>query len=172
VSTEATELEIPAVDTDKSLQTKEAVSKDKEKQVVRVEFSGHSEGVRKRIDTFGAQRVAFAKAKETYEKVSKPFEKLEKAFLEDVADPLLASNEETVLVGDEYDVEIGPKGNRTEITDKKLLIEKLGLDLFLKIATVSVEDMKRYLTDDELKECIANVRKTKRPTNASKLKKK
>lgn len=44
------------------------------------------------------------------------------------------------------------KRKSTEITDKKKLIEILGLEAYLAVSTISITDMKKYLTPVQIKQ--------------------
>jgi hypothetical protein len=98
----------------------------------------------------------YCELSEKIEEVMKPIaplvkkqKKLEETLLATIdahLDPAVTA----ALAGLQYEGEVGAKGRKTVVVDRDKLIEALGLDLFLKIAEVSVTDMRRYLTDDQL----------------------
>lgn len=111
------------------------------------------------VDAFGAQAVKLAKKKEKIAPLEKSVAAGEKEILKSV-DEVLHESVDVTLLGEDYDLVIGPKGQRTSITDPLAAAKMLGEDLFLKLAKVSITDLKKYLTPEQ----VAQVTETKYST--------
>ena len=59
-------------------------------------------------------------------------------------------------------LEAGFKGKATEITDKKGIIAILGLDTYLELSSISITDLKKYLTPPQVAKVSKEVHKNKR----------
>lgn len=95
--------------------------------------------------------------------------KIQQKELADVEESLLAAldstykpHEDGVRKTEKYLLSFAAKGKATTITDKKKLIEILGLDAYLAMAEISITDMKKYLTAAQVKLVATEVHKNKR----------
>lgn len=113
------------------------------------------------VDAFGEQAVKLAKKKEKIAPLEKSVSASEKEILKAV-DEVIDESVDITLLGEDYDLVIGPKGQRTEVTNTLRAAELLGEDLFLKLATVSITNLKKYLTPEQVAEVTKTEYKTKR----------
>lgn len=111
------------------------------------------------VDDFASQAVKLAKKKEKIAPLQKSVDAGEKEILKTV-DEVFDEGTPVTLNGEEYDLVIGPKGQRTEIVDTLAAAQMLGEELFLKLATVSITNLKKYLTPEQ----VAAVTETKYAT--------
>lgn len=103
------------------------------------------------VDEFAMLSAKLAKKLEKLDPLKKKVEKLEKGILgavDEVFDPSV----DLVLQGEENELLLGPRGKRTSITDKDKLVDLLGIDLFVKLAKVSVTDLKKYMTPEDVEQ--------------------
>lgn len=113
------------------------------------------------VDEFATDALKYAKKMEKLAPLKKRVEGQEKAILatvDDVVDPTTG----LTLYGDEHDVVLGPKGNKTECVNTALAAEYLGFDVFVKLAKLSITDLKQYLTPDEFDAVTKKSAKNKR----------
>ena len=61
-----------------------------------------------------------------------------------------------------YLLSFAAKGKQTTITDKKKLIEMIGLEAYLAIAEISITDMRKYLTAAQVAQVSQEEHKSKR----------
>ena len=54
------------------------------------------------------------------------------------------------LAGIKFNLDLGAQGKRTALTDIEKVFEMLGFETFMKVAKVSVADLKSYLNPDQL----------------------
>ncbi len=94
------------------------------------------------VDEIGDLQEQVAKLKALQEQVAARRERLFDALT-------LEPGEEVTVVGERYVAKIGAMANVREVVDRDALIEFLGLDLFRKIAVVSMADIDRYLTPEQ-----------------------
>lgn len=78
------------------------------------------------------------------------------------ADLLVAPEESTTLSGDGYVVNIGPRGRKVTAMDNAAIKKDLGDELFDKLASFSVEDLKKYMTGVNFEKAVTYVHANKR----------
>ena len=95
--------------------------------------------------------------------------KIEQKEFEEVEKELLSAIDQTVKPEDSgvhktltYLLSFAAKGKSTSITDKKKIIEILGLDTYLELSEISITDMKKYLTPAQVALVSKEEHKTKR----------
>jgi len=66
------------------------------------------------------------------------------------------------LVGDEYELPIGARGNKTELINADLAKDLLGEEVFMKLAKVTLTDLKDYLTKEDYETVTKTSRKNSR----------
>lgn len=103
------------------------------------------------VDEYGTLKTRLVKRQEKLAPLVKQVAALEKGIIGAV-DSVLEPSEKISLTGSEYELQLAAQGKRTELSDTERLFEILGLDLFLKVATVKVADLKAYLNPDQLAE--------------------
>lgn len=103
------------------------------------------------VDEYGKLKSTLVKRQEKLAPLVKQVAALEKGIIGAV-DEVLEPSEKISLTGSEYEVQLAAQGKRTELSDTERLFEILGLELFLKLATVKVADLKSYLNPDQLVE--------------------
>lgn len=103
------------------------------------------------VDEYGKLKSTLAKRQEKLAPLVKQVAALEKGIIGAV-DEVLEPSEKITLSGSEYELQLAAQGKRTELSDTERLFEILGLELFLKLATVKVADLKSYLNPDQLVE--------------------
>jgi len=113
------------------------------------------------VDEFAEAALKYGKKMEKLAPLKKSVEGQEKAILatvDDVVDPATG----LTLHGYNHEVVLGPKGNKTEVVNVAKAAEYLGFDLFMELASVSITDLKKYLTPDQVEEVTKVSRKNKR----------
>lgn len=76
-----------------------------------------------------------------------------------------SKTEPVVRTTDKYMLECSARGKARVLTSKDKLIHHLGIDTFKKVADVSISDMEKYLTPQQLDEVLETVNKNKRKLN-------
>ena len=66
-------------------------------------------------------------------------------------------------------MKLGAKGRSTHITNMELAVDLLGEELFLKLANISMKDLKAYLTPEQLVQVTATKYATKRRVKIEKI---
>jgi hypothetical protein len=102
--------------------------------------------------------------------------KMSKKEIDEVADKLLA------VLDESHDKKVGgirktlnwlldftAKRKSTEITNKKKLVEILGLETYLEISSISIEDLKKYLTPKQVAEVSEELYTGKRTLKVAKV---
>ena len=77
-------------------------------------------------------------------------------------DTLAPAGEEGTIQTDKFLLHFSKKGDTFKVSDKKKLIEFLGIDQFLEIAEVSVTNIRKYLTKDQVEAIGKDIPTTKR----------
>lgn len=103
------------------------------------------------VDEFAEDALKYAKKMQKLAPLKRRVEGQEKAILATIDDVVDAKSGLT-LHGDKHEVVVGPKGNKTECINIALAAEHLGFDLFVKLAKLSITDLKNYLTPDQFAE--------------------
>lgn len=85
------------------------------------------------------------------------------AELQDAVDKIDEDDDTEGLVefGELYKVEIGKKGTSREIADMQAVAKKLGKDVFMQVAKVTLKDIDKYLSGNE-KDALLNITRTSR----------
>ena len=113
------------------------------------------------VDDFAQSVIALGKKEKKRAPLKKAVTAQEKSII-DAVDEVLVPSAEITLTGTEYDVHLGPQGQRTEVVDILKAVEFLGEELFLKLAKISVTDLKKYLTPEQVAQVTETEYKTKR----------
>lgn len=113
-------------------------------------------------------RIKIDPKREELKILEKELKPVEEALLEAI-DEASEGHEEGVRKTEEFLLSFSAKGKQTDITDKKKLIEILGLEAFIALASISITDMKKYLTDVQVKQVSKESHKTKRKLTYSAL---
>ena len=103
------------------------------------------------VDEYADLRAKLDKKQEKLAPLVKEVASLEKGILgavDEVVDPGTPLN----LTGYENELVIGAKGEKIAITEIGFIVDMLGMDTFLKLATVSTTNLKKYLTPEQLEE--------------------
>ena len=103
------------------------------------------------VDEYADLRAKLDKKQEKLAPLVKEVASLEKGILgavDEVVDPGTPLN----LTGYENELVIGAKGEKVAITEIGFIVDMLGMDTFLKLATVSTTNLKKYLTPEQLEE--------------------
>lgn len=116
---------------------------------------------KKDVDKFGANVIKLNRKKAQLKPLENKVGNAEKDFLAK-ADELLDAGETFTLLGKEFDIELGAKGSKTVITDKEKVLELLGEKVFFELAQISITDLKKYLTEDQIEEVTETTRPNKR----------
>ena len=93
---------------------------------------------------------------------------MEKEILHQV-DDVIAPSVGLTLTGDDHDLVLGPKGKRTEVVDVAKAADLLGFELFIELASISITDLKKYLTPAALNSLIsrsASKSRAKKPSTS------
>ncbi len=120
------------------------------------------------VDEFAFLHIKLAKAEEKLKPLKTSVAKLEKGILAAV-DEVLDPSVKFTLIGSEYEVPLSAQGQRTELVDADQAQDFLGDELFMKLAKVSITDLKAYLTPDQLEQVVETSYKIKRRVKAEKL---
>ena len=77
-------------------------------------------------------------------------------------DALYPAAEDGVRKTESWLLEYAAKGKATIIPDKKALVDALGLGLFIELAEVTMENLKKHLTVVQLSQLTKEINKNKR----------
>ena len=113
------------------------------------------------VDQYAKTKRKVEKLQEAIEPKVNKLKKLEASLLKTVDDNVNAALA-IDLVGNDFEVAVGAMGNKTELVDAELAQDMLGEDVFMKLAKVSLTDLKSYLTPDQYAEVTKTTRKNKR----------
>ena len=106
-------------------------------------------------------RYAYLLAKSDFEPAEKAYKKAEKA-LGVAADELVTPASSVTLTQDGKSVLMGPKGVKTEVTDKETIKVILGEETSDAIATYGIGDLRKYLTEAQFNSVTAQIHANKR----------
>ena len=120
------------------------------------------------VDEFAVLSNKLATKQKNIAPLAKSVAAMEKDILGTV-DEVLAPNQPINLAGNVHEVQLGPKGQRTVITNMELAIDMLGEELFLKLAKITMKDLQAYLTPDQLEKVTASNYTAKRRVKVEKL---
>lgn len=118
------------------------------------------------IDRIGDLSAASQKTLDKIAKLKLELEPLEKAqaelaaYVNEAFEDSPADNE-YFLQGTRYRAKVGKKGTKREITDMEGIKKIMGVKTFMKVATVKLGDVDKYLNPDE-KEKVLKVERTTR----------
>jgi hypothetical protein len=101
------------------------------------------------VDEYAEKKAKLVKKLEKIAPLTKEVAALEKGIngaVDEVIDPSVGLD----LVGIDFELKLGPKGSRVSLSDAEGLLDMIGQELFLKLASVKVTDLKAYLTPDQL----------------------
>lgn len=118
------------------------------------------------IDTIGDLTKASEKVLDKIAKLKLELEPLEKAqgelaaYVQEAFEDSDADTE-FYLQGTRYRAKVGKKGTKREITDMEGIKKIMGVKTFMKLATVKLGDVDKYLNPDEKKK-VLNVERTTR----------
>lgn len=113
------------------------------------------------VDQYGDLKGKLDKKLEKLQPLQKEVAELEKdllTYVDQHTDPA----DEMTLAGEKYEALFGKKGTQSEITDKALVREMLGDELFFELAKINITDLKAYLNPKQLKKVLHEERKSKR----------
>ncbi len=103
------------------------------------------------VDEYAAKKAKLEKKLEKLAPLTKKVDNLAKGILgavDEVVDPSVPVD----LQGYENELKIGAQGEKVAITEIELIVEMLGMGTFLKLATVSTTNLKKYLTPEQLEQ--------------------
>lgn len=101
------------------------------------------------VDEYAGLRAKLDKKQEKIAPLVKEVTSLEKGILgavDEVVDPGTPLD----LQGYENELKIGPKGEKTALTEVGMVRDMVGDDVFMKLVTISVTNLKKYLTPEQL----------------------
>ena len=84
-------------------------------------------------------------------------------------DEVISPGTPFTLVGNEFELQLGAQGTRTVISDSEAVVDELGIELFLKLAKVSITDLRAYCTPEQLEKITKTTFATKRRVKVEKL---
>lgn len=113
------------------------------------------------VDEFAKSSRKLAQKLEKIAPLKKSVESQERSILKTV-DDVIAPSVGVTLHGHEDDVVLGAKGKKTELTDAHRAYEILGPELFFKLVSLSITDLKKYMTPEQVAEVTKTTHKTKR----------
>ena len=101
------------------------------------------------IDEYGTLLTEHALAKEKLVPRSTKLSELTATIIgavDEVVDP----DTPVVLDGNEYKISLGTQGTRLVVADSEAVVDEIGAELFMKLAKVSITDLKAYCTPEQL----------------------
>lgn len=101
------------------------------------------------VDSYGKLAAKLARKVEKLEPLSNKVSVLAEQIINSV-DEVIDSSVKYTVTGDEYQVQLGARGNKTSLNSNETIIDEIGHELFMKLAKVSVTDLKAYCTPDQL----------------------
>ena len=120
------------------------------------------------VDEYASLKTKLDKKKAKLAPLEKEVGKLEKGILgavDEILDPSVSID----LQGNESELKVGPKGQRTELADAEKAMDILGTELFLKLAKISITDLKAYMTPEQLAEVTQSTYAIKRRVKVEQL---
>lgn len=103
------------------------------------------------VDEYATLSVKLKKRQENLAPLAKQVGDLEKGIIA-ATDEVLDAESKATLPGIDFELQLGAQGQRTSLTDIEKVFEFLGFETFMKVAKVSVSDLKSYLNPDQLAE--------------------
>ena len=103
------------------------------------------------VDEYATISAKLAKRQENLKPLVKQVSDLEKGII-GATDEVLDPGSKVTLAGIKFNLDLGAQGQRTALTDIEKVFEMLGFETFMKVAKVSVTDLKSYLNPDQLAE--------------------
>ena len=113
------------------------------------------------IDSFIEKKTKLDKELAKLKPLQKEVDELEKLILAPV-DEVMAAEVPVTLSGTKMDIGLTPKGNSTTITDMEQAKAWLGQELFMKIAKITLADLKTYLSGMQIEKITKEERTSKR----------
>lgn len=101
------------------------------------------------VDEFAELHGEYKDAKEEIAPLEKKYKKMELGIIGAV-DEVIDAGVKYTLVGNEYELQLGAQGVRAAVTSNEEVIDEIGIELFQKIAKVSMTDLKAYCTPEQL----------------------
>lgn len=120
------------------------------------------------VDEFVALRAKVKKREETLKPLQTQVKKLELGIIGAV-DEVIDPGTKFVLVGSTHELQLGAQGQRASVKDNEAVIDEIGIELFQKIAKVSITDLKAYCTPDQLEKITKSTFAIKRRIKVEKL---
>ena len=103
------------------------------------------------VDEYATLKNKLTKRQDNLKPLAKQVSDLEKGIL-GATDEVLDPSVKVTIPGEAFELELGAKGQKTILTDVDKVFEILGFETFMKVAKVSVSDLKSYLNPDQLEE--------------------
>jgi hypothetical protein len=109
----------------------------------------------KTIDRFCMLSIKLAAADVVLEPLRKEVKALETQILDVVDQVIPAADEVPVLSGNKFSLQIGAKGKKTiiredEVDGKAEIIKIIGIEAFIKLAKITMEDLNMYLSGEQV----------------------
>jgi len=120
------------------------------------------------IDEYATLSAKLKKRQENLKPLTKQVGDLEKGIV-GATDTVLEPDVKITLPGIDYELELGPQGQRIELVNPEKVFEILGFDLFMKLAKISAADLKSYLNPDQFAEVTVSKFAIKRRVKVVKL---
>jgi len=120
------------------------------------------------VDEYVLTAVKLKKRMDALAPLKKKADDLE-AQIHKALNDVLAPSATATVPGILYEMQFGAKGKKTELTDVERAFEILEYELFVKLATIKIADMKAYMTPEQIEEITKVTRKNKRRVKIVKL---
>lgn len=120
------------------------------------------------VDEYATLSAKLKKATDKMAPLAKQVSDLQTVII-GAADSVLAPEVKVTLPGIDYELQLGAQGKKMELVDAEAAFEMLEFDLFLKLAKISVANLKAYLNPDQLAKVTESKFKIKRRVKIVKL---
>lgn len=101
------------------------------------------------VDEYGTLSAELKDAKDQLVPLASKVADLAKGIIGAV-DEVIDPGTPMVLDGNDYRIDLGAQGVKLVPADSEAVIDELGLELFMKLAKVSITDLKAYCTPEQL----------------------
>lgn len=103
------------------------------------------------VDEYAGLKAKLTKKQEKLAPLTKEVASLEKGILGAV-DEVVDASVPLDLQGYENELKIGAKGEKTALTDIELARDILGEETFMKLVSISITDLKKYMTPEQVEQ--------------------
>jgi hypothetical protein len=124
------------------------------KDVQETETATENVAINVTVDNFVSAKIKYDKALVDLEPVKAQMDGSKKALVAHANDHYEAT-QELNMQGNDHSVTISPKYREAEMASNEAILDKIGMQNFLAVSKVSVGELKKYCTPDELEDILS-----------------